>query len=457
MKRVIVILGIVATMAGFSTIMENSKPVPIPASVQRGGGDPQKGYEYLVNGDYVRGGLPRNLFKMGIGKVPVYLKRDSINKDIPHDFTAIHADNGEVIVAPNCLQCHAQVFNDSLVIGLGNTRIDFSDKKIMNEKKLRNAERFLKTLAPKKWDAAASFFEVTSTIGPELYTEVRGVNAADRLAALLAAHRDPVTFEWSSEASLDIPEQVIPSDVPAWWLLKKKNGMFYNGFGRGDFGRFLMASNLLTVHDTTESAEVDRHMPDVLAYLYSLEPPSYPETVDQSLARKGERIFNRNCAKCHGHYGDNEDYPNLLIPEAVIQTDSFLFSANYSNPQFVEWFNKSWFSSGDHPAKLEPFNGYIAPPLDGVWVTAPYFHNGSVPTIEAVLNSSERPKYWTRDFDKTNYDYTKLGWQYTVKDTASDNKTYNTTLPGYGNQGHYFGDRLSTDERTAVIEYLKTL
>jgi hypothetical protein len=34
---------------------------------------------------------------------------------------------------------------------------------------------------------------------------------------------------------------------------------------------------------------------------------------------------------------------------------------------------------------------------------------------------------------------------------------YNTTLPGYGNQGHYFGDKLNDDERKAVIEYLKTL
>jgi hypothetical protein len=42
--------------------------------------------------------------------------------------------------------------------------------------------------------------------------------------------------------------------------------MFYNGFGRGDFGKFLMASNLLTVNDTSESREVDSHFNDVLAF-----------------------------------------------------------------------------------------------------------------------------------------------------------------------------------------------
>ena len=34
---------------------------------------------------------------------------------------------------------------------------------------------------------------------------------------------------------------------------------------------------------------------------------------------------------------------------------------------------------------------------------------------------------------------------------------YNTTLPGYGNYGHYFGDKLTGEERKAVIEYLKTV
>ena len=58
----------------------------------------------------------------------------------------------------------------------------------------------------------------------------------------------------------------------------------------------------------------------------------------------------------------------------------------------IDWYSRSWFSNGDHPAKLVfPFNGYVAPPLDGVWITAPYFHNGSVPTIEAVLNSKFVP------------------------------------------------------------------
>jgi hypothetical protein len=102
--------------------------------------------------------------------------------------------------------------------------------------------------------------------------------------------------------------------------------------------------------------------------------------------------------------------------------------------------------------------------LDGIWITAPYFHNGSVPTIEAVLNSKLRPTYWTRDFgqesssgDSSKYDYEKLGWQFQALRAADNKYIYNTTLPGYGNYGHRFGDQLSEEERMAVIEYLKTL
>src|SRR6478735_2795093 len=211
----------------------------------------------------------------------------------------------------------------------------------------------------------------------------------------------------------------------------------YNGFGRGDFGRFLMASNLLTVNDTSESREVDTHFNDVLAYLNTLEPPPFPKTINKSLAKEGAIVFTMNCNKCHGKYGKPEEYPNLLIQGSVIKTDSFLYKSNYQNPQFVEWFNKSWFAQSEHPARLEPFNGYIAPPLDGVWVTAPYLHNGSVPTIEALLNSKLRPTYWQREYNLPQYDYEKLGWVFTKKDEPGNATVYNTTLPGYGNYGHY--------------------
>ncbi len=452
-------LGFILTiilLISFRLTSEND-PVPIPPSKQRMGGDSAKGFHYLVNGDYVKGGIPESIFRMGIGKPAILIERDAINEGIPHDYTAVKAFNGEIVIAPNCLQCHSQLFDGKLYIGLGNSFSDFSDQETLNVKNFEKAEKFLKTLSPKKYKAAQPFIDVAKTTTPFLYTLTRGVNPADRLAAVLAAHRDPVTFKWSDKPLMEITGQVIPTDVPAWWLLKKKNGMFYNGFGRGDFGKFLMASNLLTVQDTSESAEVDRHMPDVLAYIRSIPPPPYPGIIDHELAKNGMLLFNDNCSQCHGTYGEKWMYPNLLIPQSTIKTDSFLHAANYSNPQFITWFNSSWFSTGEHPAKLQPYKGYISPPLDGIWITSPYLHNGSVPTIEGVLNSSLRPTYWSRDFSSPTYNYTQLGWNFASHEQPTDRTVYNTTMPGYGNYGHTFGDKLTPPERKAIIEYLKTL
>lgn len=442
-------------VSAISSEQGGEKPTTIPPSKQRVG-DAKKGYEYLINGDYVKGGIPYDVFLLsGEKNKKKYLQREGLNAQISHDFTTVSV-KGQNLVAPNCLQCHAQVFNDQLIIGMGNSLADFSQGRSLNAQAFTLLENMLKQKSPQQYEASKPFIQVTKTIGPYLVTATRGVNAADRLAAVLAAHRDPLSFKWSDSPLLDIPKEVIPSDVPAWWLLKKKNAMFYNGFGRGDFGRFLMASNLLTVNDSSESRNVDNNIPDVLAYIYSLEPPKYPGKVDAALASKGRIYFTSNCSKCHGSYGPAGEYPNLLIPASIIKTDSALFKSNYQNPQFVEWFNKSWFAQGDHPARLEPYNGYIAPPLDGVWSTAPYLHNGSVPTVEAVLNSKLRPAIWERDFNSFNYDLDILGWKYTVPGTITSN-TYNTSIKGYGNGGHYFGDKLSEKERKAIIEYLKTL
>ncbi len=429
----------------------------IPPSIQRGG-DAQKGYQYLITGDYLKSGLPYGYFNLLNGKDKHnYLNRTGKNATVPHGYNVIRNEKGIDVVVPTCLQCHAQVLNDSLVVGLGNTLLDFSNIGHGSNFLRKLVTGFMQTVSPAQYDASKDLIRSMGTIAPMMETEVRGVNAADRLATLLVAHRDPETLEWKNEPILDIPNEVIPTDVPAWWLLKKKNAMFYNGFGRGDFGKFLMLSNILTVKDTAEAREVFSHFGDVLAYIKSIKAPKYPYPIDPILSETGKTIFTDHCSKCHGSYGNEETYPNLLIPASIIQTDSLLYKANHQNPQFIAWFNKSWFAKGDLPAKLEPANGYMAPPLDGVWATAPYLHNGSVPTIEAVLNSNIRPTYWKRDFNHPVYNTQSLGWEFKNAEKPDGKKTYNTKLPGYSNSGHYFGNKLSDQERKALLEYLKTL
>lgn len=461
MKKATVLLALIfivcITTAFIQQLNEEEKPYFIPPSVQQTG-DSAKGYAYLTTGDFLKSGIPYNSFIFLNGKDKNnYLNRTGKNANVEHGYNVITNANGMDIVIPTCLQCHAQVFEDSLYVGMGNTFQDFSNLDKQYNFLSEVAIKAMQTFNPKGYEAAQPLITSFKTVFPKMETEIQGVNAADRLAMLLVAHRDPVTLAWSKKPILDIPNETIPTDVPAWWMLKKKNAMFYNGFGRGDFGRFLMLSNLLTVKDTTEAREVYSHFGDVLAYIKSIKAPKYPKPINQELAKNGETIFINNCSKCHGTYGEKESYPNLLIPSNIIQTDSLLFKANYQNPQFIEWFNKSWYAQGDYAAKLVPANGYVAPPLDGVWATAPYLHNGSVPTIEAVLNSKIRPTIWSRDFKKPVYNYDQLGWQFEVKEKPNGKKYYNTNLPGYGNYGHYFGDKLTNAERKALIEYLKTL
>src|SRR5579859_1168880 len=308
MKKMMVLIALGAICVAFTTVLrmqQEDDPVPVPASPQRSG-DAAKGYAYLTTGDYIKSGIPYNYFFLGFPKNPAnYLHRDSLNAVVPHEYTAVKAANGEIVVAPNCLECHAQVFDGKLYVGLGNSMIDFTDRRKLNPRAAGMVENMLAKTDAKKYDAALPFLRAMKVISGQLYTEVRGVNSADRLADLLVAHRDPQTLRWSNEPVIDVSGRVVPTDTPPWWLLKKKHAMFYNGFGRGDFGRFLMASNLLTVSDSSEAREVDGHFNDVLAYINTIQPPRYPMPINAALAKKGGILFVQNCSKCHGHYAYN--------------------------------------------------------------------------------------------------------------------------------------------------------
>src|SRR5690606_38783480 len=160
-----------------------------------------------------------------------------------------------------------------------------------------------------------------------------------------------------------------------------------------------------------------------------------------------------------------ETYPTLLIPLDVIGTDATMANLAAGEFNYLEdWFNESYYGTVTTVTTNDPFVVYVAPPLDAIWATAPYFHNGSVPTIEQVLNSSKRPTYWKRvDYDSSNYDWTTLGWPWLSAESHADTSVdqrkyvYDTTISSHGNGGHTFGDHLSDADRAALIEYLKTL
>jgi mono/diheme cytochrome c family protein len=410
-----------------------------------------------VYGDYVSSGVPLALFREVAGSSPLDLGRAGASKGVPYRFNIVKTAGGAELVAPNCLTCHAEQLDGRLVLGLGNNTDDHTVHAAVQA-----TAAGLATLLKYGPDSAEvqgyrPIQRSQQAIGPLITTRVRGVNPADKIFAALAAHREAEDLSWLEQSQFDVPAETVPTDVPAWWLMKKKNALYYNGLGRGDFARLSSASGMLTMKDREEAARMDARFPDVLAWIRSLEPPRYPYPIDAALVSRGREVFAMECAQCHGTYGEKESYPNLLVSLDKVGTDPLLSRSYAMHPEYHSWYNRSWYGQGPHAGRLEPNDGYVAPPLDGVWATAPYLHNGSVPTLEDLLDSTRRPALWKRDFGNRDYDPEKVGWRYETPTEAGGRDTYDTTLPGYGNSGHEFGDSLSAADRKAVIEYLKTL
>jgi mono/diheme cytochrome c family protein len=100
--------------------------------------------------------------------------------------------------------------------------------------------------------------------------------------------------------------------------------------------------------------------------------------------------------------------------------------------------------------------GYIykGRPLNGIWATAPYLHNGSVPNLNELLKKpSDRVKKF--DVGSREFDTAKVGLK---SEAGTGTFVFDTQLPGNGNGGHEYGDKVFTDdERKALIEYMKSL
>ncbi len=420
-------------------------------------GDPARGYDYLVNGDYVSSGVPLGMYRQVAGPAAFDLGRTGASSGVSHRFNVVRSTEGAEVVAPNCLTCHAEMLNGRLVIGLGNNSDDHT---VHNP--LPAAAAAMATALKYGADSAevksyAPIQRSHQAIGPLITTRVRGVNPADKIFAALAAHRKAEDLSWLAESQFDVPVETVPTDVPAWWLLKKKNALYYNGLGRGDFARLSSASGMLTMKDSVEAARMDARFPDVIAWIRTLEPPKYPFPIQPELAARGRVHFEKKCASCHGTYGERETYPNLVVSLDKVGTDPLLSQSYTEAPEYHTWYNRSWYGQGPHAGRLDPNDGYVAPPLDGVWATAPYLHNGSVPTLDDLLHSPQRPVFWKRDFENNDYDEAKGGWRYETMTEAGDSRTYDTTRPGYGNGGHEFGDSFSAADRQALVEYLKSL
>ncbi len=323
---------------------------------------------------------------------------------------------------------------------------------------------------------------------------------------------------------------------------------------------------------------IEKHDQDMEAFFLSLNSPQWPEEVDTKLAEQGAVLFhtknlwaeegnadapkplggNGSCASCHGAYSPRyvndpdfledpalEGVAGHISPLEVIGTDtarSDMLTPTLRAAWATSYFGypdntEGWVSPEEkdpltellddmYPLSMRPKGvcgwqqdviGYQAPPLYGVWATAPYLHNGSVPTLEQLLDSSQRPAIWQRKLQEIGpvkgfdqrmsvaFDYERVGWKHDALSCgdlpgdpslncnpadeespsmmqALENFLHNTiNFTGYigipdpapgsidkrlvydsrilsnGNGGHTFSDVLTEQERAAIIEYMKTL
>jgi mono/diheme cytochrome c family protein len=208
-------------------------------------------------------------------------------------------------------------------------------------------------------------------------------------------------------------------------------------------------------------------------WLKALPPPVYPLPIDAALADRGAALFEQSCAQCHASGRDNR--MGTVIPLGEVGTDPArtnawtLEAANAANEKVLE------FDIERTPMSKPETPGYTALQLDGLWLRAPYLHNGSVPTVRALLEPPEcRPQTFYRGYDVIDAEHLGFVSQQScpaiVRPAApgcpaveieagcmpgDEGWLLDTSLPGNGNGGHRYGTDLSADEKTALVEYLK--
>ncbi|MEO8259997.1 MAG: di-heme-cytochrome C peroxidase [Acidobacteriota bacterium] len=243
---------------------------------------------------------------------------------------------------------------------------------------------------------------------------------------------------------------------------------------------------------------------------YAIQPPKWPAAfpkVDDDKAAKGRELYRQMCVSCHETWVTTptglRQYQLYSLEEAGTDPAT---AVNFEKPvrtasgtqgfpeaafAIIDGVKQGYYQknklSDDTIARLErrslrppppapmfrsPLRDsekypdtkggkvYPAKTLAGIWATAPYLHNGSVPTLyDLLLPVAQRPKRFA--VGQREYDPVKIGYQ---QDPAkyqlppSLTPTFlDTSLPGNSNAGHDWNfDRLTDDQRWAIVEYLKT-
>jgi len=257
-------------------------------------------------------------------------------------------------------------------------------------------------------------------------------------------------------------------DFPPIWNQKARVGMRMHWDGNTDvLEERNIISALALIGKSLDSLDFPRVM-RISDWMMGLIPPRYEDRIPSKalpknkpriqwdLAERGAGLFGSNCAQCHAPGGDRI---GRVEPKEDLATDDNRINA--FTAELADGLNRL----GTGTWTLRNFKlqyGYVNTLLDGIWLRAPYLHNGSVPTLRDLLNGPDkRPKRFCRGSDV--YDWKNVGFitpRIAGKNGAENCGEfflYDTAVAGNSNNGHFYGTYLGEKDKQALIEFLKTL
>lgn len=285
------------------------------------------------------------------------------------------------------------------------------------------------------------------------------------------------------------------SKPAVWWNLKYKNrwlsdgsvlsgnpiytNILWNEIGRG--------ADLHELEDWLNKNE--GAIRELATAVFATEAPQitdfFPaDKIDFNRARAGEIVFEKTCAKCHGHYDKAWNLPeaNHLERRDLLKTvrvryrtttpvvDVGTDPARRRGMKSLEQLNHLKISKNNNIV-IQAQNGYVPPPLVGIWARWPYMHNNSIPNLCALLTPGKsRPKkYYSGEAisTETDFDFECNGYPLAEKTPTSWKRAkhlYDTGKEGLGNYGHDEGiflkngvEILSAEDKKNLIVFLQTL
>lgn len=265
-----------------------------------------------------------------------------------------------------------------------------------------------------------------------------------------------LNFRMDKAAPNEMPGTV---DFPSIWMQRERQGMQLHWDGNNTRVEERNRSAAFGTGATPPTLDRPR-IRRIEDWLLDFKPPAYPYALDRVLAARGAPHYAQYCANCHGRSG--RDFRNGAVgkvtPIGEIGTDrqrldSYTYDlAVNQNLLYAGWGDERF-------SHFRKTNGYANMPLDGVWLRAPYLHNGSVPTLRDLLEPAKRrPPVFYRGDDV--YEPKNVGFVSNVTDRNGRRFfRFDTAVRGNSNKGHEgaaYGTDLAATDKDALVEFLKT-